>query len=135
MDLTKLPSSAPMASSGTPSPRKDSMAMPSRPIRLTASVPSTRSRTPLSTSLNTGGLFARHLRQPLFEPGHFRAAGIDGHRDRDHGIKGIGLGPDHFVLRIALQDVPVDLSGLAVHPLPRVEIGHGGGIRHNLRPG
>src|SRR5436309_14554505 len=68
IDLMNPPNSAPITSSGTLPGLMLSTLMPSSPIRLTASVPSTRSRIPSSTSLNDTPLLPLfHLRQPLLE--------------------------------------------------------------------
>src|SRR6476659_6884106 len=58
------------------------MAMPSRPIRLTASVPSTRSRIPESTCLNAANVSPPHFGQPAFEPRHLRRLRRDEERLR-----------------------------------------------------
>src|SRR5438132_6018472 len=73
--LMKPPNSAPITSRGTLLPSTLSTAMPSSPIRLTASVPSTRSRIPSSTFLNDTPLLPLFdLRQPLLELCHLRIA-------------------------------------------------------------
>src|SRR2546428_7597151 len=71
IDLMKPPNSAPIVSSGTESRLIVSTGIPSSPIRLTARVPSTRSRMASSTDLNTS-LLALDLGQPLLESRHLR---------------------------------------------------------------
>src|SRR6266545_204587 len=98
-DFTKPPNSAPMTSSGTPSPLIDSTAIPSRPIRLTASAPSTRSRIPSRTCLNTAHLAPSHLRQPLLETGHF----LPDRHERFSFTESRELGAHALVVGVALQ--------------------------------
>src|SRR6185369_5754016 len=133
IDLMKPPNSAPMTSRGTLALLRVSMAMPSRPMRLTASVPSTRSRIPESTSLNSATLSPRYLRQPPFESPdlhlrserrlrlrfRFRLC-----RDRRRAER-IELGAHRGVVRIARQEVFVDVARFVDQPLLRVEVGHG----------
>src|SRR5260221_2935813 len=112
-----------MASSGTPPRRSDSMAMPSSPIKLIASAPSTRSRIPSSTRLNTAGLFAADPGQPVLEPCNLRTpARRPGRRLR---LQAIALRPHRRIIRVALQDAVIDLPGVRGQALARVEIGHG----------
>src|SRR5437660_8846826 len=121
-DFTNPPNSAPKTSSGTCSFLIDSIAMPSRPMRLTASVPSTRSLMPASTSLNTAHLAPRDFREPRFELDDLRMASrrlvrrfIQCRELRTHGL----------VIGIAQQDRLVDLAGVGDEALSGVEIGHG----------
>src|SRR6266511_1325157 len=103
-DFTKPPNSAPMTSSGTSSDLIDSTAIPSRPIRLTASAPSTRSRIPSRTRLNMPHLAPSHLRQPLLETGDLLL-------DRHECLSSTELGElraHALVVGIALQDRLVD---------------------------
>src|ERR1051325_6553460 len=93
-DFTKPPNSAPMTSSGTESDLIDSTAMPSRPMRLTASAPSTRSRMPWSTCLNTAHLAAGNLGEPAFEARDLLADGRIELRE---------LAADGVVRRVALR--------------------------------
>src|ERR1041385_1732089 len=90
--------------------------MPSRPIRLTASVPSTCSAMLRRTSLNT-----LHLRQPALELGYLRL--FSGGRRQRFELRAHGL-----VLRLALQNVLVDLRLVLDQSLAGVESSHGGGL-------
>src|ERR1044071_6524102 len=119
-DLTKPPNSAPMTSRATASSLMESMAMPSRPMRLTASDPSTRSRMPWRTSLNMAHLAPRDLREPLLEAGQFLrlAAAAERLELRAHGV----------VAGLALQDRLIDAPRVEDEALPRVEVGHGDGV-------
>src|SRR5688500_12473406 len=100
IDFTKPPNSAPRTSSGTLEEFTASTAMPSRPMRLAASDPSTRSRRPASTSLNTPHLSLRHLAQPALQRRYLR---VDPRRERLELVT-------HFaVAGIARQDVLVDM--------------------------
>src|SRR5581483_5694899 len=111
------PNSAPITSIGTRPGLVLSTAMPSSPIRLTASVPPTRCRMPSSTSLNDTPLLPLlHLREPLLELLHF---GI-----RTAFAEGIEFVADVGVVRLALQDRFVDLARFVALALLRVEIGH-----------
>src|SRR5438128_9844060 len=97
IDLMNPPNSAPMTSSGTRPGLMFSTVMPSRPIRLTARVPSTRSRMPSSTSLNDTPLLPLlHLGQPLLELRHLRFARCAAER--------VDLSPHVGVPRLAPQD-------------------------------
>src|SRR2546426_221032 len=123
-DFTKPPNSAPMTSSGTASDLIESMAIPSRPIRLTASAPSTRSRIPSRTCLNTAHLAPPHLRQPLLETGNFlldRHECLSSTESREFFADGVVIG-------IALQDRLVDSPRVGDEALPRVEVGHRDGV-------
>src|SRR5436305_11547963 len=95
IDLTKPPNSAPRTSSGTPPWLSESMAMPSRPIRLTASVPSTRSRMPESTCLNSANVSPPYFRQPAFEPRNLRRLRRDEERLRFRLRNRLRLGFEH----------------------------------------
>src|ERR1044071_975890 len=102
-DFTKPPNSAPMTSSGTESDLIDSTAMPSRPIRLTASAPSTRSRMPCSTCLNMTPLAAADFGEPFFQAG-------DGLR-LAAALQSIELCADRVVGPVALQGRLVGVAG------------------------
>src|ERR1051326_9012615 len=119
-DLTKPPNSAPITSSGTSSDLMESMAMPSRPMRLTASAPSTRARMPSRTCLNMALLAAGDFREPVFEAGDLLLNGLDVERGElfAHGVVG----------RIALEDRLVDPPRLGDEALARVEVGHRDGV-------
>src|SRR4026208_1203232 len=108
MDLMKPPTPPPRRPRGACPFPTVSTAMPSRPIRLTASVPSTRSCSPVSTVLNIGTrLPARHLGQPAPQRHDPRVrARRDGFELRLH------LG----VVRIAGQDVLVDVPRVLDQP-------------------
>src|SRR5687768_16555141 len=114
MDLMNPPNSAPRTSRGTSPPRSDSTAMPSRPMRLAAIAPSTRWRSPASTSLNTAHLFPRDLGQPVFELDD-RFAPVERGQLLGHGV----------IVGIAGEDVLVDVARVVGEALPRVQIGHG----------
>src|SRR5207244_4203586 len=107
-DFTKPPNSAPMTSSGTASDLIDSTAIPSRPIRLMASAPSTRSRSPSRTCLSTAHLAPPHLRQPLLETGDFF---VD-RRGRLSSTESREFFADALVVGVALQDRLVDPPGV-----------------------
>src|ERR1043166_3241561 len=120
IDLMKPPNSAPKTSSGTPSPLIDSIAMPSSPMRLTASAPSTRSLMPASTSLNTAHLATTDFREPRFELDDLRIASgrslrlIECRELRAHRV----------IVRIAEQDRLVNLPRVGDESLLRVEVRH-----------
>src|SRR5258705_13171050 len=119
-DLMKPPNSAPKTSSATLASLIDSMAMPSSPIRLTASAPSTRSLMPRNTSLNTAHLAAANSCQPRFELHDFRIAACGGLRN----IQCCELCAHEVVVRIAMEDRLVDLPCVCDETLAGVEIGH-----------
>src|SRR5712691_11570929 len=103
IDLMKLPNSAPMTSSGTASPFSFSTLIPSSPMRLTASVPSTRSRIPSRTSLNDTPLLPLfHLLEPLFELRCFRISRLRTHER-------VEFPADLGIARVALENGLVDL--------------------------
>src|SRR2546430_168146 len=115
--------SAPITSSGMLPGLTPSIMMPSSPIRLTASVPSTRSRIPPRTSLNDTPLLPLlHLREPLLELVDFRIAAAG-------SAQPIELCPHIGIARLALKDRLVNLASFVVGALLRVEIGHGDGVR------
>src|SRR2546423_280423 len=130
-DFTKPPNSAPMTSSGTASNLIESMAIPSRPIRLTASAPSTRSRIPSRTSLNMAHLAPPHFRQPLLETGNFlldRHECLSSTECREFFAHALVVG-------VALQDRLVDPPRVGDEALPRVEVGHRHGVGRLCRCG
>src|SRR5947207_8222278 len=103
-DFMKPPNSAPKTSSGTLPSLIDSTAIPSRPMRLTASVPSTRSLMPPSTSLNTAYLAAADARQPCLELDDLRIAS----RGRLRRVERGELGANRVVAWVAMEDRLVD---------------------------
>src|SRR6266550_1305269 len=116
----KLPNSAPITSSGTLSPLSFSTLIPSSPIRLTASVPSTRSRIPCRTSLNDTPLLPLlHLGEPLLEFGRFRIS-------RRRTLERIELLANVGIAGLALQNVLVDLARFVSESLLHIEIRHRG---------
>src|SRR5437763_9349693 len=118
-DLTKPPNSAPMTSRATEASLTESMAMPSRPMRLTASAPSTRSRMPCRTSLNMAHLAPPDLGEPFLEAGHFRPD----RRGRVASTERGELFAHGVVGGLALQDGLVDPPRVDDETLPRVEVG------------
>src|SRR6266851_5722671 len=117
-DLMKLPNSAPMTSSGTLSPLSFSTLIPSSPIRLTASVPSTRSRIPCRTSLNDTPLLPLlHLLEPRLELDRFRISRLGTH-ERVEFLANLGIAG------IALQNGLVNLARFAGKSLLNVKIRH-----------
>src|SRR6266542_724506 len=123
-DFTKPPNSAPMTSSGTSSDLIDSTAIPSRPIRLTASAPSTRSRIPSRTRLNMAHLTPPHLRQPLLETGDF----LPDRHERFSSAESLEFFAHALVVGVALEDRLVDPPRVGDETLPRVEVGHRHGV-------
>src|SRR5215210_6373381 len=95
------PNSAPRTSRGTSPAPIVSMAMPSRPIRLAASAPSTRSRRPFSTSLNTPCLTFRNFGEPALEALDLRV------HARGEGVQ---LRAHVDVAGVAREDVLVDVQ-------------------------
>src|SRR5579863_5901792 len=106
IDRTNPPNYAPITSRGMPLPSMLSTAMPSRPMRLTASVPSTRSRIAWSACLNATPLPPLlHLLQPALE---FHDLRIQLRPSRQR----IEFQTDLTVLRIPLENFQIDLAGL-----------------------
>src|SRR5256885_9851373 len=103
-----------MTSSGTASDLIDSTAIPSRPIRLTASAPSTRSRIPSRTCLNTAHLALPHFRQPPLETGDF----FMDRRRRLSSTESREFFADTLVVGVALEDRLVDPPGVGDEALP-----------------
>src|SRR2546425_3949110 len=121
--LMKPPNSAPIVSSGTESRLIVSMGMPSSPIRVTARVPSTRSRMPSSTDLNTP-LLPLPLGHPLLESCHLRILRLcRGRRGRGSGERR-ELVAHVAIVRVAVQDLFIDVPRLIGKPLLHVQIGH-----------
>src|SRR5688500_3386752 len=121
MDLMKLPNSAPRTSRGTARSPTVSTAIPSRPMRLAAIAPSMRSRRPDSTSLNTLHLFRRDLREPALEALDLRV------HTRGERVE---LRAHFLVLRLAREDVLVDVLCIVHETLAFVEIRHGQRVRN-----
>src|SRR5687768_14700357 len=112
----KPPNSAPRTSRGTCPAPIVSIAIPSSPMRLTAIDPSTRSRKPVRTVLNTAATrLSPDPRKPALEARNLR---IYPRRDRREAR------PDVFVARIARQDVLVNVACLFDEALADVEICH-----------
>src|SRR5581483_807312 len=129
IDRMNPPNSAPSTSRGMPLPSMLSTAIPSRPIRLMASVPSTRSRIPWSTCLNDTPLLPLlHLGQPLFQSDDLRIA-LPGR------CKRIEFLTDLAIAGVARQEIFVDRARLVGETLLHVEIGHRLGRRHILLGG
>src|SRR6266550_5369425 len=132
IDLMKPLNSAPITSSGMLPGLTPSIMMPSSPIKLTASVPSTRSRIPPRTSLNdTPVLPLLHLREPLLELVDFRIAAAAS------AAQPIELRLHLGIAGFPLEDRLVNLASLVGRALLRVQIGHRDGVRNialDVRP-
>src|SRR5213594_2812978 len=130
IDLMNPPNSAPITSRGTPPGLMLSTLIPSSPIRLTASAPSTRSRIPSSTSLNDTPLLPLfHLGQPLLELDRLRMPRRAFLARRRTGCQCVEFSAHVGVVGLTAQDGLIDLARLLHEALPDVEVCH----RHRIR--